>query len=174
MHPALFAHILGRHAAIYAQHLGALLLRRHREIVDLERTALDLDHELGFVREPELAFWKVEVEARQAKHARLRRLRDLERAQAETAALRAAVDSTQRELDDTQSALAAAERERQASEAKAGAFGSELEATRREWAALQRDVGALRRIVEDLRTSWSWRLTAPLRALHALLGRPRR
>ncbi len=98
MHPALFGEIVRRNEPAFREHLGALLRRRHREIVDLRRTLFDLDHEWAFVREPERRFWQVEVEARRLKLARLaeeRALRDrvaaLDAAQRQVAALQASL-----------------------------------------------------------------------------------
>jgi hypothetical protein len=119
MHPALFGEIVRRNEPAFREHLGPLLRRRHREIVDLRRTLYDLDHEWAFVRGPERGFWQVEVEARRRKLARLQEARALrERAEQAEARLRAATAEA-----------------------------------------------------EALRTSMSWRLTAPLRAVHRALAR---
>ncbi|HET7293206.1 MAG TPA: glycosyltransferase family A protein [Vicinamibacteria bacterium] len=133
MHPALFAEIVRRSEPAFREHLGPLLRRRHREIVDLRRTGFDLDREFAEVRGPERAFWQVEVEARKRKLERLQEARGL--------------------------------RER-ASEAEAGLGAAQAEAE-----VLRRSELEARAEAAALRASASWRVTAPLRAVHRALTR---
>lgn len=133
MHPALYAEIIGRNEPAFRKHLGPLLSRRHRETVDLRRTAFDLEHELAEIREPERRFWQVEVEARRQKLARLQDARALRERAAET-------------------------------EARLGAALAEAAEGRRSEAAARAQA-------EALRSSLSWRVMAPLRAVHRALTR---
>jgi len=147
IHPAIFGEIVRRNEGAFREHLGPLLRRRHREIVDLKRTAFDLDHEWAFVREPERSFWQVEVEARRRKLASLEAAR----------ALRERAEALEARSAELGSELEASRLER--------------EATRQEADAARREADAALRQAEALETSLSWRLTAPLRAAHRALFR---
>jgi glycosyltransferase involved in cell wall biosynthesis len=65
-HPALYERLVAKHAAAYASHLAALILRRERGIVDLRRHCYDLILEYNVELQPALAKLRDDVAALEA------------------------------------------------------------------------------------------------------------
>ena len=110
-HPHLYRILAQKHAATFAAHAGALLVRREQDISNLRRHTHDLDLEYHDRLGPQLAKWRDDVAVLERKVARI-----------------------------------SAEREKEAR------YAAEI-------ARLQDEVAALR-------TSISWKLTAPLRTMY--------
>jgi hypothetical protein len=156
-HPALYRRLASKHAASYRAHLEPLLIRREREEAHLRGQIHDLELDEYLLVRPQLTSARDD-------------LRDAERWQraAEDAAARA------REAVERDAALAAAEHraaERDTALALAERLAMEQAATQRAHDDAESRYRAAEAVahrsmdeVALLRRSWSWRLTAPLRA----------
>jgi len=151
-HPALYRRLASKHAASYRAHLEPLLVRREREEAHLQGEIHDLEVGAYLLVRPELTSARDD-------------LRDVERwrqaGEVRAAQVREAADEASRSFEaqareahiERDAALAAAEH------LAAERAALQLEAAKAAAVARQSmdEVAALRR-------SWSWRLTAPLRA----------
>ncbi len=156
-HPGLYRRLVAKHAASYRSHLAPLLVRREREEVHLKGQIHDLELDDYLVVTPGLSSARDD-------------LRDIERWRA------AEDDALARERDEA--AAHEARVERDAVLATAEHLATELAAVRRTHEeAVWRYLGAeaaVNRVMDelrDLRRSWSWRLTSPLRAALDLVRR---
>ena len=139
-HPALYRRLASKHAASYRAHLEPLLVRREREEAHLQGEIHDLEVGAYLLVRPELASARDD-------------LRDVERwRQGQDEAAARARESA---------ALAAAEAGFQATKTALRQEAADAEARYREAEAVAH---RFRDEVAALRRSWSWRLTAPLRA----------
>ena len=143
-HLRLYAALIDRHRASYETHLTDLLLRREWTMSTLAGSIEALETEISVNLEPALSERRLECERARARVAEIRRVRDLEQ-----------------------------EVQRQRTDAERYAWQL-TEATRRaDWLASEREelLTAARRdaehsrMLDDMRRSWSWRLTAPLRTV---------
>jgi len=93
-HPRLYRRLAEKHARIYADHIGALLVRREEDMANLQRHVHDLELERYSWLDPEIAKWRSDVEVLERKVARVagERARD-----EELAALRTALDRSESE-----------------------------------------------------------------------------
>ena len=156
-HPGLYRRLVAKHAASYRSHLAPLLVRREREEVHLKGQIHDLELDDYLVVTPGLSSARDD-------------LRDIERWRA------VEDDALARERDEA--AAHEARVERDAVLATAEHLATELAAVRRTHEeAVWRYLGAeaaVNRVMDelrDLRRSWSWRLTSPLRAALDLVRR---
>ena len=151
-HPALYRRLASKHAASYRAHLEPLLVRREREEAHLQGESHDLEVGAYLLVRPELTSARDDLRDVE----RWRRGRDEAAARAREAAEKDAA------LAAADAVLAAAEARFQATETALRREAVDAEARYREIEAVARqsmdEVAALRR-------SWSWRLTAPLRAV---------
>jgi glycosyltransferase involved in cell wall biosynthesis len=161
---ALYERLARKHEASYRRHLPYLYARRAEVAAGLARHVLELRHEEERWLGPELARKREHAAALREKAERARRAAALEAraAEAEQSAARAAYQGD-----------LAARREREA--IRLGARVAELIAEKGALAAAASAEAEGRRAdLRRLHASLSWRLTAPLRALHAVLtGRGR-
>lgn len=140
-HLRLYAALIERHRASYGQHLPDLLLRREWTMSTLARSIEALEAEIAVNLEPALVERRLEVERARSRVAALRRVRDLEQ---EVQRQRVDAERCEWQLAET---------------------------TRRaEWLAAEREalvaaVEARGEAADEMRRSWSWRLTAPLRTV---------
>ena len=137
----LFRQLIEKHGESYRAHLLDLLQRRATNLCDLRGEMWDLEREY---RE----WWAPEIERRRSEVSLLRRkvkeLRDEQEREAELAELRERRTHLEADLDGHRKALANASAEIDELRALQDRRGHEIEA---------------------LQASWSWRLTAPLRAV---------
>jgi len=143
-HPALYRRLASKHPESYRAHLEPLLVRREREEAHLQGQIQDLEVGAYLLVRPELASARDDL--RDVERWRQERDEAASRAQAaaEKEAARLASETQAREARvERDVALAAAEERHREAEAVAHRFRDEVAALRR---------------------SWSWRLTAPLRA----------
>ena len=169
-HPALYRRLAAKHADAFRAHLEPLLIRREREEAHLRGQIHDLELDDYLVVTPQLTSARDDLRDaerwRQAEDAAAARVR-------ETEAREQAREQTRRTLEtlvhearvERDAALAAAEhmtRERDEKRGEAERQVAEAHATVQRLTAVAHqsmdEVAALRR-------SWSWRLTAPLRAV---------
>jgi len=181
-HARLYAYLARKHAASFRQHLPELLARRERDIAHFRRHIHDLEREYVTWLRPTLASLEDDVamltrksSARAANTEALRE-RDLLAGRAEEA------EATSRELErrvgDLESALTSlksAHSETSTALTATAERASDLDRAFQDARAiaLARDADFHRADSEihDLRRSWSWRLTAPLRSIAGWLGR---
>lgn len=163
-HPALFRRLAEKHSESYRTHLVALLTRRERDASELAKHLHAL--ELDYYRElaPEVAKRRDDIKMLGARRENVERDRALGRATARTQELEVAVTGRTEELhamsERTQDLGATVSRQTTDLDI-AGVRARELDA-----AANRAQAEA-----DALRSSWSWRLTAPLRALQETFRR---
>ncbi len=163
-HPALFRRLVEKHSESYRTHLVALLTRRERDASELAKHLHAL--ELDYYRElaPEVAKRRDDIKMLGARRENVERDRALGRATARTQELEVAVTGRTEELhamsERTQDLGATVSRQTTDLDI-AGVRARELDA-----AANRAQAEA-----DALRSSWSWRLTAPLRALQETFRR---
>ena len=147
-HLRLYSALIERHHESYRQHLGDLLLRREWTMSTLARSIEALETEIAVNLEPALAERRHEGERARARVAEIRRVRDLER---EVQVQRAEADAREWKL---------AEMTR-----RADWLASERDGLLTAAAAADRRAAETSRVTNEIRQSWSWRMTAPLRAV---------
>jgi GT2 family glycosyltransferase len=152
-HLQLYTALIDRHRTAYQQHLTDLLLRREWTMSTLAGSIEALETEISVSLEPALAERRLECERAKARVDEIRRVRDLEQE-----VQRQRVDAEQREWQLAETSRRA---EWLASEREAlltAIAASETE--RRTLTAAEQS-----RLLNEVHRSWSWRLTAPLRAV---------
>jgi GT2 family glycosyltransferase len=168
-HIELYRYIIGKHPASFAAHTVDLLHRREVEAATVLREAHDLELDCDAITN-EIPHLREHLRVTARKLARLRLAEDIAARTAELGALQEERGRALREEAARAEALGAdlararhdAERSRQ-----------DVDRARQETERTREDVIRLDAEVRALRSSLSWRLTKPLRAVYArLLGRP--
>ena len=93
-HPGLYRRLVEKHARVYRDHVGPLLVRREEDIASLRRHLHDLELERYQWLDPELAKCRSDVEVLERKAARVARARASDD---EFSALRTALDRSESE-----------------------------------------------------------------------------
>ncbi len=171
----LFRRLIEKHGESYRRHLLDLLQRRETNLCDLRGELLDLKREHH-------DWWKPELERRRTEVARLRhRLEEVRRREAEKAErqrLEADLEGHRQALRNADEEIATLRRiqdehieTREHLQADLRGHGQALRNAGEEIATLRTELENRRREVAELHQSWSWRLTAPLRAALGWLRR---
>jgi glycosyltransferase involved in cell wall biosynthesis len=151
-HARLYRRLAEKHPQSFAAHAKALIKRRERDISVLRRHVHDLDLEHYLWLGPELDKRRDDAAVLGRKKRRADEDRERREREAEKDRLQALMD---REVDERERAHIAQIADHEAS----------LRAAERELSRFRKEVG-------DLRTSWSWRLTSPLRAIYETIWKP--
>ena len=157
-HPRIYARLVAKHSESYVRNLETLIGRRDQELAHLERHLNDLWLEEERVLRPALVHAREDLALVERQAAAAEATRDRERAlsarDAAIAELTRLSDETARRVSDL-----SAERDQLAASLTGAerTLGEMAQANRH--AALE---------VAALRASWSWRMTAPLRAIYGL------
>jgi glycosyltransferase involved in cell wall biosynthesis len=202
-HPQLYRRLAEKHQETFRRHLPDLLLRRERDLAHLSRQNLDLELEQTRWLAPELAKQRDDVMVLERRVERRRRwqsmagdvarlqgtLADAEarhhvaRQEAEhtIAGLRGSIAAIESVLAQTASALAETDAKRRAAEhaveetqAVVQNRSGALDVAVRRAYELDARVHRAEAALAGVQSSWSWRLTTPLRAIARLFGRSER
>lgn len=178
-HPKLYRRIVEKHADSFRRHLPQLLLRRERHVAHLQRQIQDLEWEQSRWLLPELAKRRDDVavlERREERDGRWRALTaDVDRLQDDLDRTRRSLTASESALTATESALAENEAARRAAEDQSAQAMAGVNTAIARAYELDARVNRAEASLDDLRRSWSWRLTAPLRSVvDAVRGRARR
>jgi glycosyltransferase involved in cell wall biosynthesis len=149
-HVGIVRRLIEKHAASYRDHLLELLLAKEAAIRRQRETNSSLARELGGGLEPELRRRRREVELLKAKDARLA--------------------SEQAELHSARAAQARSERDRSELAARVAELEETVHRQSERLGAAHHELSVAQQLVQRLRTSASWRVTAPLRAAHSWLA----
>jgi hypothetical protein len=149
-HPRLYRRLVEKHARVYRDHIGSLIVRREGDIASLRRHIHDLELEQYQWLDPELTKWRSDVEVLERKTVRVaqQRARDDELAALRTALDRAESDRVlnERRFNEERARMRAAAEEEQ-TRMRAGAE----EERARMRAAAEHEIERMRAAAEEKR-----------------------
>jgi hypothetical protein len=155
--PRIFRQLVDKHADSYRTHLKDLAVRREVDVAGNRVQAEDLEDRLELDVLPALAKARDDLSAGERRRAQWDQARRLE-------------ERDRRSGQERRQAHAL--REQDASlRAEADALRADLESARSEMTHLRGINGLAQGEIAALKTSWSWRLTQPLRAIGSLVHR---
>jgi len=163
MHLALYSDLMARHPATFAAHVPYLWHQRQADLARVRDENARLEYE-----------WRSWLEARRRdREAQAAALEPLQSAVIEADFLRGRLSRAEVELSRAQAGLSQAEAGLSQAEAGLSRVQAALEEEARRVEARTAELTAARQDASDLRASWSWRLTRPLRQIvGALRGEP--